>query len=78
MRTLLTPCARLCDHISLARLSSNPGQLMFGLGITNVLLLLPLTIATLHNAVGALVLLTLVTVNLRAFQSRQQYKGIST
>ncbi len=49
-----------------------------GLGIANVLLLLPLTIATLHNAVGALVLLTLVTVNFRAFQSRQQYKGTST
>lgn len=49
-----------------------------GLGIANVLLLLPLTIATLHNAVGALVLLTLVTVNFRAFQSRPQYKGIST
>ena len=49
-----------------------------GLGIANVLLLLPLTIATLHNAVGALVLLTLVTVNFRAFQSRQQYQGNPT
>lgn len=49
-----------------------------GLGIANVLLLLPLTIATLHNAVGALVLLTLVTVDFRAFQSRPQYKGTST
>ena len=43
------------------------------LGIANVLLLLPLSIATLHNAVGALVLLTLVTVNFRAFQSSKQY-----
>lgn len=49
-----------------------------GLGIANVLLLLPLTIATLHNAVGALVLLTLATVNFRAFQSRQQYQGTPT
>jgi len=49
-----------------------------GLGIANVLLLLPLTIATLHNAVGALVLLTLVTVNFRAFQSRLQYRGTQT
>jgi len=37
-----------------------------------------LTIATLHNAVGALVLLTLVTVNFRAFQSRLQYRGTQT
>ncbi len=49
-----------------------------GLGIANVLLLLPLTIATLHNAVGALVLITLVTVNFRAFQSRSQYRGTQT
>jgi len=40
------------------------------LGILNVILLLPLPVATLHNAGGALVLLTLVTVNFRAFRSR--------
>ena len=41
-----------------------------GLGILNVVLVLPLSIATLHNAGGALVLLTLVTVNFRAFRNR--------
>lgn len=40
------------------------------LGILNVVLVLPLSIATLHNAGGALVLLTLVTVNFRAFRQR--------
>jgi cytochrome c oxidase assembly protein subunit 15 len=40
------------------------------LGILNVVLVLPLWIATLHNAGGALVLLTLVTVNFRAFRNR--------
>jgi cytochrome c oxidase assembly protein subunit 15 len=40
------------------------------LGILNVILVLPLSIATLHNAGGALVLLTLVTVNFRAFRQR--------
>jgi len=40
------------------------------LGILNVVLVLPLSIATLHNAGGALVLLTLVTVNFRAFRNR--------
>ncbi|MBM4204333.1 MAG: heme A synthase [Gammaproteobacteria bacterium] len=40
------------------------------LGILNVVLMLPLSIATLHNAGGALVLLTLVTVNFRAFRNR--------
>lgn len=42
------------------------------LGILNVILVLPLSIATAHNAGGALVLLTLVTVNFRASRSLQQ------
>ena len=37
------------------------------LGIANVLLVLPLSIAVLHNAGGAVLLLVLVTVNYRAF-----------
>lgn len=37
------------------------------LGIANVLLVLPLSIAVLHNAGGAALLLVLVTVNYRAF-----------
>lgn len=41
------------------------------LGILNVVLTLPLTIATLHNAGGALVLLVMVTVNYRAFRARR-------
>jgi len=36
------------------------------LGIANVVLVLPLANATLHNAVGAVLLVTLVTVNYRA------------
>ena len=39
------------------------------LGILNVVLVLPLAVATAHNAVGALVLLVAVTVNYRAFQA---------
>jgi cytochrome c oxidase assembly protein subunit 15 len=42
------------------------GQIL--LGILNVVLVLPLNIATAHNAVGALLLLSLVTVNYRAFR----------
>lgn len=42
------------------------------LGILNVVLVLPLSVATAHNAGGALVLLTLVTVNFRAFRSQLQ------
>ncbi len=38
------------------------------LGIANVLLALPLWVAVSHNAVGALLLLVLVTVNYRAFR----------
>jgi len=38
-----------------------------GLGIANVVLALPLAVATAHNAVGAMVLLVLVSVNYRAF-----------
>lgn len=41
-------------------------QLM--LGVMNVVLVLPLWVATAHNAGGALLLLTLVTVNYRAFR----------
>ncbi len=38
------------------------------LGILNVVLVLPLSIATMHNVVGALLLLTIVAVNYRAFR----------
>lgn len=38
------------------------------LGVLNVVLALPLGIATAHNAVGALLLVVLVTVNYRAFR----------
>lgn len=48
------------------------------LGILNVVLVLPLSIATLHNAGGALVLLTLVTVNFRAFRNRPPNLRIPT
>ncbi len=41
------------------------------LGILNVVLVLPLWSATAHNAVGALLLLTLVAVNYRAFRDER-------
>ncbi len=44
--------------------------LQLGLGIANVLLVLPLSIATAHNAFGAVTLLLIVTVNYGAFQHR--------
>jgi heme a synthase len=43
------------------------------LGVLNVVLALPLAVATAHNAVGALLLLVLVTVNYRAFRDGRQY-----
>jgi heme a synthase len=43
--------------------------LQITLGILNVVLVLPLAIATLHNIVGAVLLLTLVAVNYRAFRA---------
>jgi cytochrome c oxidase assembly protein subunit 15 len=39
------------------------------LGIANVELTLPLPVATAHNATGALLLLGVITVNYRSFQS---------
>lgn len=42
------------------------GQICLGIG--NVIWLLPLGVATLHNAVGALLLLAMVTVSYRAFR----------
>lgn len=42
--------------------------LQVGLGITNVLAKLPLSIAVMHNGVGAVLLLTLVTLNFRLFR----------
>ncbi|MCZ6640479.1 MAG: COX15/CtaA family protein [Gammaproteobacteria bacterium] len=41
------------------------------LGIANVIWLLPLGVATLHNAVGALLLLAMVTVSYRAFREER-------
>jgi len=43
------------------------------LGILNVIMALPLPIATAHNAFGALLLLVLVTVNYRAFRDARPY-----
>lgn len=45
--------------------------LQLGLGILNVVLVLPLWSATAHNAGGALLLAALVTVNYRAFRDGQ-------
>jgi len=43
--------------------------LQLTLGILNIVLVLPLAVATLHNIVGAVLLLTLVAVNYRAFRA---------
>lgn len=40
-----------------------------GLGISNIVFSLPLSIAVLHNAVGALLLLTLITLNFKIHQA---------
>jgi len=45
------------------------GQIFLGVG--NVIWLLPLGVATLHNAVGALLLLAMVTVSYRAFREER-------
>lgn len=45
------------------------------LGILNVLLTLPLTVATAHNACGALLLLALVTVREGAFQESKRVRS---
>jgi cytochrome c oxidase assembly protein subunit 15 len=46
--------------------------LQIGLGITNVLAKLPLGIAVMHNGVGALLLLTLVTLNFRLYSNHHE------
>ncbi|MFK7915330.1 MAG: heme A synthase [Pseudomonadales bacterium] len=51
----------------LARPLAGVLALQIGLGIANVVLVLPLAIATAHNAVGAITLLLLVAVNYGAF-----------
>ena len=43
--------------------------LQLTLGILNVVLVLPLPVATLHNVVGAVLLLTVIAVNYRAFRA---------
>ena len=49
-----------------------------GLGIGNVVWVLPLSVATLHNACGALLLLGMVTVNFAPFLSSAQNKRIAS
>lgn len=49
--------------------------LQFTLGIANVLTALPLPLATAHNAVAALLLLALVTLNQRLFAPRMRSTG---
>jgi heme a synthase len=45
--------------------------LQLALGILNVIMELPLSVATAHNAVGALLLVVVLTVNYRAFRDGQ-------
>lgn len=44
--------------------------LQISLGITNVLALLPITVAVMHNGVALLLLLTLLTLNFTLYQAR--------
>lgn len=46
--------------------------IQIGLGISNVVLSLPLHVAVAHNAMGALLLLTLVTLNFRIQQTKER------
>ena len=50
--------------------------LQLGLGITNVLAQLPLFTAVLHNAVGALLLITFVTLNFYLLKSSTAEKKL--
>lgn len=50
--------------------------IQLGLGITNVLAQLPLTTAVLHNAVGALLLLALITLNFYLFKAHISEKKL--
>ncbi len=65
--SILLTCFKLWQH----KLNRFAWFLLFvlsvqiGLGITNVLAKLPLSIAVMHNGVGALLLLTLVTLNFK-------------
>ena len=46
--------------------------LQLSLGVANVVLLLPLWVATAHNAFGAVTLLLVITVNYGALQPRPE------
>ena len=54
-----------CGLPGLSRLVLGALALQVGLGISNVLLHLPLAVAVAHNAGGALLLLSMVLVNYR-------------
>lgn len=49
--------------------------LQIALGVLNIILVLPLSVATAHNAGGALLLGVLVTVNYRAFRDGRAARG---
>lgn len=49
--------------------------LQLGLGISNVVLSLPLHVAVSHNAMGALLLLTLITLNFKIYQANKAQHG---
>lgn len=47
--------------------------IQLGLGISNIVLSLPLHVAVAHNAMGALLLLTLITINFKIQRARGQH-----
>jgi cytochrome c oxidase assembly protein subunit 15 len=53
-------------------------SLQFTIGIANVLTRLPLPLATAHNAIAALLLLALVTLNQRLADTRSAFMGESS
>lgn len=63
-RTQITECRRMAAVIALVLVAQ------LSLGISNVFFGLPLAVAVSHNAVGALLLLVMVTLNHRLFTAR--------
>lgn len=62
-RSLFIGCSHLLAFLLLVQVS---------LGILNVILHLPLSVAVMHNGIAVLLLLTLITINYVLFKSRSQ------
>jgi len=49
--------------------------IQLSLGVSNIVFALPLPIAVAHNAMGALLLLTLITINFKLYQAKRPQHG---